>query len=46
MEKEEAKKLALESAIRVTGVLPGNIPDSKSFVDLLESIYQWLIENK
>jgi hypothetical protein len=44
MEKEEAKKIALESAIKVTGIHPATIPDLSSFIGLAEAIYKWLIK--
>jgi hypothetical protein len=45
MEHDEAQKLALESAIRVVGVLPRNFITPEMFVQLVDRIYQWLIEN-
>jgi hypothetical protein len=45
MEHEEAQKLALESAIRVVGVLPRNFVTDEMFVKLVDAIYQWLIKN-
>jgi hypothetical protein len=44
MEQDEAQKLALESGIRVCGVLPRNFVMPNMFVELVDRIYNWLIK--
>lgn len=36
------RKLALESAIRLTGIVAGQMPQPKDFIDLVEAIYKFL----
>jgi hypothetical protein len=45
MEKDEAQRLALESAIRVVGVLPRNFITPEMFVKLVDHIFEWLMKN-